>query len=223
MKNNNTSAILSPEKSNETPSKIRTLLFILEVCLVLSLLIIWFSSDSIRNSKYLWGFLFYSFPSNFLIAVVPHEPVILYFGEFYSPLIVAFVAIAGTLPTEAINYTVFRYVADLRALKKIRQSKVVELFKRKPFIALLIAGFTPLPFYPFRFLVVFAHYPIWKYLLAVFLSRTPRYFIIAYVGYAFKIPPYLLIATFIVLLLAVNAPIVIILIRKKKKKKPDAA
>jgi membrane protein YqaA with SNARE-associated domain len=158
-----------------------------------------------------------------LIAVVPHEPVILYFGEFYSPLIVAFVAIAGTLPTEAINYTVFRYVADLRALKRIRQSKVVELFKRKPFIALLIAGFTPLPFYPFRFLVVFAHYPIWKYLLAVFLSRTPRYFIIAYVGYAFKIPPYLLIATFIVLLLAVNAPIVIILIRKKKKKRPDGA
>ena len=221
MKNNKTSAILLPEKSNERPSKIRTLLFILEVCLVLSLLIIWFSSDSIRNSKYLWGFSFYSFPSNFLIAVVPHEPVILYFGEFYSPLIVAFVAIAGTLPTEAINYTVFRYVADLRALKRIRQSKVVELFKRKPFIALLIAGFTPLPFYPFRFLVVFAHYPIWKYLLAVFLSRTPRYFIIAYIGYAFNIPPYLLIATFIVLLLAINVPVIIILIRKKKKK-PDA-
>ena len=222
MKINKTSARLSPETSNETPSKIRTLLFILEVCLVISLLIIWFSSDSIRNSKYLWGFLFYSFPSNFLIAVVPHEPVILYFGEFYSPLIVAFVAVAGTLPTEAINYTVFRYVADLRAFKRIRQSKVVELFKRKPFIALLIAGFTPLPFYPFRFLVVLAHYPIWKYLLAVFLSRTPRYFIIAYVGFAFKIPSYLLIAIFVVLLVTVNAPVVVMLIRKKKKKGPDA-
>jgi len=81
-------------------------------------------------------------------------------------------------------------------------------------MALLVAGFTPVPFYPFRFLVVLAHYPLPKYILAVFLSRTPRYFLLALLGYKLKIPDYLLLVLFVILFFA---PYVALLMKAKKR------
>ena len=165
---------------------------------------------------------FYSFPSQFLIAIVPFEPVLLYFGKFYQPLTVALVAIIGTLITEALNYSAFKFVTDSNLFQKIHQgkflTKIVDLFNKAPFVALIVAGLTPVPFYPFRFLVVLARYPLAKYLLAVFLSRSPRFFILALAGYMIKIPDYLLIAIFIVLILATNIPLLRRFLKGKQKK-----
>jgi len=213
----------SPRKGKNSPnSKIKVFIFILEIVLIVLLLILWFSSEEIKRSKSLWVLFFYSFPSEFLIAIVPHEPVLLYFGKFYKPLTVAIVAVIGTVMTEALNYSAFKFVTDNSIFKKIHQgkmgTKIVELFKKAPFVALLVAGFTPVPFYPFRFLVVLARYPLVKYLLAVFLSRTPRFFILALAGYMIKIPDYLLIAIFIVLISAANIPLLIRFLKDKQKK-----
>jgi len=73
---------------------------------------------------------------------------------------------------------------------------------------LWIAGFTPIPFYPFRFLVVLAEYPLYKYLLAVFLSRASRYYLLAWFGHEFKIPDYLLAVLFGILILIAVAPMI---------------
>lgn len=158
-----------------------------------------------RASKNLWVLFLYSLPSEFLIAPVPHEPVIIYFGKFHAPLTVALVSIAGTLLTEALNYSVFGYVVDSKAFRSIRHRgfvrRIVALFKRAPFPALCVAGFTPIPFYPFRLLVVLARYPVAKYLLALLLSRTPRFCILAFVGRAIRVPDYLLMALFVALVL----------------------
>jgi len=78
------------------------------------------------------------------------------------------------------------------------------------------------PFYPFRFLVVMAHYPIWKYLLAVFLSRTPRFYVLALIGHAIKIPDYLIIAIFIILIISVNVPILRRFLKKRQRNKTHA-
>jgi len=112
MKNNNDLSGPSPAKSREIPSKIKTLIFVLQIIVVAALLVVWLSSESIQKSKNLWVLFIYSFPSQFLIPIVPHEPVLLYFGKFYSPLTVALVDIAGTLLTEALNYSVFKFIVD---------------------------------------------------------------------------------------------------------------
>ena len=199
-------------KSQAFPSWIRSLFFVLQICFVLILLIVWFLSEEIRESKSLWVLFFCSFPTEFLVAVVPHEPILLFFGKFYTPLTVALVAGSSTLITEALNYSVFKYVTDLKFFKNIHQkktvSKIVDLFNRAPFVALWIAAFTPIPFYPFRFLVVLARYPLVKYILALSLSRIPRFFILALVGRALQIPNCLLIALFIVLIASMNFPLV---------------
>lgn len=210
-----------PPGTKVAPSKIRTLTFILELALIITLLVLWFSSASIRESKNLWIFFFYSFPAEFLIAIVPHEPVLLYFSKFYSPLAVTLVAITGTVLAEMINYSVFKYVGDLKPFNRVRHtkwvSKTIELFNKVPFVALLVAGFTPVPFYPFRFLVVLARYPLPKYVLAIFLSRTPRFYLLALLGHIFKIPDYLFPVIFIALAIPLTYPLVKSLLKKQGK------
>lgn len=223
-KNNNPSAPLRDDYQKH--SKARTFLFILQIAFVLALLALWLSSESIRTSKSLWILFFYSFPAEFLLSTVPHEPVILYFGKFYPPLKVALVAGAGTLLAEALNYSIFHYISFTTRIQKVRHTKfvkkIIDLFNRAPFPALLVAAFTPVPFYPFRFLVVLAHYPLPKYLLAIGLSRTPRFFLIALIGYAFKIPDYLLLALFVGLILAALVPYSMNFLKKKRREKSDA-
>lgn len=212
-----------PRPTKKLFSKLKILVFIFEVALVAFLLVFWFSSETIQQSKNLWVLFLYSFPAEFLIAIVPHEPVILYFGKFYPALTVALITSAGTILTEAINYSVFKFVMDTKLFQKLSGkravSKLISLFNKAPFIALMAAGFTPIPFYPFRFLVVMAGYPVFKYLSAVFLSRTPRFFILALAGKAFNFPDWLLIALFAVLIAAANIPILKKIFQKIIKRK----
>ena len=83
---------------------------------------------------------------------------------------------------------------------------MAELFRRYPFGAIVLAGFTPVPFFPVRFLVVITGYPVWKYLLGVLLSRAPRFYLLALFGGFFEISNLLLAGLFLAMLLLVNLP-----------------
>ena len=206
-------------KTRPMPPWVKTCVFAFEVVFVVGLLVWWLTSAPLRESKSLWVLFLYCFPAEFIIATVPHEPVLLYFAKFYSPLTVALVSVAGTLLTEVLNYTVFKYMADLKVFRKMLASrtvqKTVHLFNKAPFTALWVAGFTPIPFYPFRFLVVIARYPLAKYLLAVLTSRAPRMYLIALAARAIRIPDYLILVITGVLIVAANVPIL-----KKLFKRP---
>ncbi|MFH1941638.1 MAG: VTT domain-containing protein [bacterium] len=207
-------------KAGTLSLKARLWIIILELSLVLFLLVLWLSSKSIQESKSLWVLFLYNFPSQFLIAVVAHEPVFFYFSKYYSPITVTAVAIAGTLITEFLNYSVFGFFAELEPMKKVFQKKFfrkfVTLFNKAPFIALLVAGLTPVPFYPLRFLVVIARYPLNKYLLALFLSRTPRFYLFAILGNAIRLPDYLLLVLFLAITVIINIPLIRNLMKKEK-------
>jgi membrane protein YqaA with SNARE-associated domain len=207
-------------KAPPMPAWARTSIFVFELVFVAGLLAWWLASDTLRASKSLWVLFLYCFPAEFIIATVPHEPVLIYFAKFYSPLTVALVSVAGTLLTEVLNYTVFKYVADLRVFRKMLASRAVEktvrLFNKAPFAALWVAGFTPIPFYPFRFLVVIARYPILKYLLAVLTSRAPRMYLIALAARAIRVPDALILVITAVLIVAANIPILRKFLRRRK-------
>ncbi len=222
MNNLKNICILPPVKEKKAFYKTKLSIFVLEISLILFLLVVWLSSDSVQSGNNLLVLFLYSFPSHFLIAVVPHEPVFIYFSKFYGPITTTLVSIAGILLTEILNYSACKFVVDLKKFNKIGQSgfinKIVDIYNKAPFLALLVAGFTPVPFYPFRFLVVLAHYPLVKYILAVFLSRTPRFYILAVLGHAIKIPDYLLLILFILFAVIANVPIVKEIIQKRRSK-----
>ena len=72
-----------------------------------------------------------------------------------------------------------------------------------PFISLVIAGFTPIPFFPFKFMVYASKYSIRKYLAAVTVGRFPRYFLLAYAGFKLQIPNWIIFASFAAMVLTV--------------------
>lgn len=191
---------------------LRAALVVVESLLVVGLLAVWLTSKAVRHSKNLWVLFFYCFPSQFVLAAVPHEPVILFFGKFHPAWTVALTATAGTLATELINYTIFKSLAELKTFQRICQGRImgrlVGLFRKAPFPTLWIAGLTPVPFYPFRFLVAAARYPMALYALAVVLSRFPRFYLLAFLGRTFKIPNGLIGGLFLVLLVAALVPLI---------------
>jgi membrane protein YqaA with SNARE-associated domain len=215
-----------PIKTPRWSGKARTAIIVFEILFIAGLLVWWLTSTAVRESHSLWVLFLYCFPSEFLIATVPHEPVLLYFAKFYTPLTVAWISVAGTVLTEAMNCTVFRYVADLKLTRKALATrsvqKAVRLFNKAPFAALWIAGVLPIPFYPFRFLVILARYPLTKYLLAVVTSRAPRFFLIALLAKAVRFPDSVILAITGVLLVAANLPIIGRLLKKRKPPQGDA-
>ncbi|MFZ1946466.1 MAG: hypothetical protein WAW06_02885 [bacterium] len=210
---------LAAQQPRPSATGLRTLLVVVEVSFVAALLIWWVVSDSARNSGNLWYLFLYCLPSQFIIPTVPLEPAILYFARFTEPFRLSMVLIAGTLLVETINYTSFKHVADIKGVQKAIQGrtvqKLVALYRKAPFAALCIAAFTPMPFVPFRFLAVIARYPMRKYLLAILVARTPRFYLLGLAGTSARIPNWVLIVLFIAIASAANLPITVRLIRKR--------
>jgi ribonucleoside-triphosphate reductase len=60
---------------------------------------------------------------------------------------------------------------------------------------------TPLPFYPIKFLSISDGYPLKRYLTALVVGRTPRYYLIAYVGYVLNLPNWSLVTLALLILI----------------------
>jgi len=146
---------------------------------------------------------FYSIPANTAISLFPHEPVLIYFGKVGNLWLTALWASAGTLVAGIMDYLVFVPVlnhASLQGYKKKRfYQKAIQFFLRWPFLTILVAGFTPIPFFPFKFLVFSVGYPLWKYITALLVARFPRYYLYALLGATFPIPNWVLIASVVVI------------------------
>lgn len=145
----------------------------------------------------------YAFISNVALAVVPHEPVIIWYGPRLGIWVTAVVATAGTVAAAWVDHRLFvPLVERLAAARRSDQPVgVARLFRRSPFAILTLSGLTPLPFFPFKALAFTARYPLGRYLGAVALGRLPRYLLLAWLGVAVRLPPALLVTLFLVLLI----------------------
>jgi membrane protein YqaA with SNARE-associated domain len=162
------------------------------------------------SESYLY-LLFYAIPANSAISVFPHEPVVIYFGKHGSVLLTAAAASIGTLIAGFLDHSVFVPVMNLQSLKGYKDKgwyrKAARFYMRFPFLTLVVTGFTPIPFFPFKFLSFSVHYPLWRYLAALLTARFPRYVVLAWVGHVTNVPNWLLFAIFgaVVLAYAVKA------------------
>ncbi|MCG6958087.1 MAG: hypothetical protein LJF04_19030, partial [Gemmatimonadetes bacterium] len=81
-------------------------------------------SPIIRESKSLVVLFFYCFPSEFLVGLLPHEPILIYFGDFHPAWVVAAVSIVGTVMAEAINYSFCSFFYDLPTLRAVSRKRL---------------------------------------------------------------------------------------------------
>jgi membrane protein YqaA with SNARE-associated domain len=147
----------------------------------------------------------YAFASNVALAVVPHEPVIIWYGTYTGVWITAAVATVGTLTASWMDHRVFApvllRVSGNRALTTGTMGTARRWFSHAPFAAIAISGITPLPFWPFKLLAFTEGYPLAPYLAAVATGRFPRYLLLAWLGVTIPIPSWILAAAFLLLLL----------------------
>ena len=128
---------------------------------------------------------FYSFISNIALAVVPHEPVVVWYGPRLGIVTTALVATAGTVAASWVDHRVF--ATRIAAYwSRARHYPGAAWFARAPFAVVAASGLTPLPFFPFKVMAFAVRYPMGRYLAAVATGRLPRYLLLAWLGAALE-------------------------------------
>lgn len=148
----------------------------------------------------------YAFFSNVALALLPHEPVIVWYGAHLGVWTTALVATLGTLLASWVDHRVFvpLIIRGTRGRElPLPARRLMGLFSRAPFAVIAASGLTPLPFFPFKALAFAARYPLHRYLAAVAAGRLPRYLLLAWLGAAIHIPVW--VTAVLVLLLALPA------------------
>lgn len=146
----------------------------------------------------------YAFLSNVAIAVVPHEPVVVWYGARLGIAATALIATAGTA---LAAWTDHRLLASrlgrLSHAGGTVPSFALRWFGRAPFAILAVSGITPLPLFPFKLLAFAAHYPRGRYIAAIAAGRLPRYVLLAWLGVALPLPAWVLALAGILLLIPI--------------------
>lgn len=109
-------------------------------------------------------------------------PLAMAYGQKYSPFLTAALGGIGSCISGLIDYVVVTVAFRNDRLARIKTTRmyhyVERVFRKCPFIVLVIAAFTPIPFEPVRVLACATEYNKVKYVLAIFVGRAPRYFLL---------------------------------------------
>jgi ribonucleoside-triphosphate reductase len=147
----------------------------------------------------------YAFASNVALAVVPHEPIVVWYGARAGVWLTAVVATFGTLVASWADHRVFAPILMRPSTNRVLATGALGTARRwfgyAPFATIAIAGITPLPFWPLKVLAFTEGYPVTRYLAAVVTGRLPRYLLLAWLGLTISIPNWVLAALFLVMLL----------------------
>jgi membrane protein YqaA with SNARE-associated domain len=134
---------------------------------------------------------------------LPTPPVVIYMGALHDPLVVALVGGVASCLAGLIDYFLFLLLLQHGRVRQFQGSSFYRscaaFFKRIAFFSLVLAAFTPIPFDPFRLLAIASGYNRAGYLTAIFIGRAPRYYLLAKLGGHWHIPPYIVVASIILL------------------------
>jgi ribonucleoside-triphosphate reductase len=153
----------------------------------------------IEGNGLIWLF-FYSIPANTAISVFPHEPAIIFCGQHFDAVVVAIVALGGTLLAGWVDYHFFTPLLQLQfaaAYKKTKSyDRAVRWFNIAPFWSVVIFALTPLPFYLVKFMVFSTGYSMPRFMAGIAVGRLPRFYLLALLGHFLKIPAWMIIVLF---------------------------
>ena len=152
----------------------------------------------------------YAFLSNVALAVLPHEPVVIWYGARHGVWPTALVATAGTVAAALVDHRLFVPLIARAATRRTGRGTACRapttppwpdrIFRRFPFTVITLSGLTPLPFFPFKALAFATGYPLGKYAGAVAARSVPRYALLASLGASVRLPVWLYVALFTLLL-----------------------
>ena len=122
-----------------------------------------------------------------------YEPVLMLFGKLYPPWLIALTGATLSCLVEWFNYRVYDWASDLKRLEKYKEKashgRWVALFRQHPFLVVWVFALSPLPDWVMRIVAVVAKYSVWRYVLAFWLGRLPKFFLLALLGKALPVSP----------------------------------
>ena len=123
---------------------------------------------------------------------LPHEPLIYLYGKNQGIILTALMAIPPTIVGCYLDYWLLRPILGGKYMTGIRKHtyyiRVAGWFNKVPFLTVLFAAATPVPFYPVRLLSISENYNRHKYMSAVTFGRLPRFLLIAVGTKIWQIP-----------------------------------
>jgi uncharacterized membrane protein YdjX (TVP38/TMEM64 family) len=116
-----------------------------------------------------------------------YEPILVAYARLFSPPVLAIVGALAATAVELPNYFIYRKLLLCSWMKRLRGAtwtrRMTALFSRRPFLALWILVWSPLPDWGARVLAANSGYPVQRYLAAVLLGRLPRFWLLAVLGF----------------------------------------
>ncbi len=125
------------------------------------------------------GYFLYMAVSNTILPL-PTPPAVLAAGAAFGAVTAALAGGVANCIGATVDYYIGRILPHGEAERRLKP--VLERFRRHAFAIIIFAGFTPFVFDPFRLAAGYVRYSLLKYWLAVFIGRTSRYFILAWLG-----------------------------------------
>jgi uncharacterized membrane protein YdjX (TVP38/TMEM64 family) len=120
-----------------------------------------------------------------------YEPVLLAYGRLFPPMLVALIGAVFSTAVEYVNYYLYRKLLKHEGLERVfrwsSSRRVFSLFSRRPFFAVWLCVWSPLPDWAARILAAHSGYSIHRYLSAVLLARLPRFWFLAALGLHLKL------------------------------------
>jgi len=144
------------------------------------------------GARLLIAFFAYTATLNSGLIPFPTMTVAIFLGKSYSPFLVAAVGTAGSAIASVIIYYLLTGLSKRKRMSRIRDNRLVKslraLTRKSPFLSLALFNLIPLPIEPARFSAILNKYSIARYLTAISLGRFARYFLLATLGEAFRVP-----------------------------------
>jgi len=129
------------------------------------------------------------------------EPVVMEAAKYEHAIWVTLVALATYVYMEHLNWHIYAWVLDRRALAAVRDNRWVKSgvrrFGRAPFWTVVFFAATPLPCWAIRVVAILHRYRLKPYLLATAVGRFPRIFLYAWLGSFLRIPTLALVAVIV--------------------------
>lgn len=139
------------------------------------------------------------------VVNLPLEPALLFVAKRHSPAAVTIYTTLGCIAGGVLDYWLWGPLLNLRAVRSRYEGKrwyviSARWFAAAPFLALFVAALTPLPFIVFKLFAIAAGYPLGRYLVALTVARTPRFYLLAWFGEVVPVPDWVLAAAMALLL-----------------------
>jgi membrane protein YqaA with SNARE-associated domain len=113
---------------------------------------------------------------------LPTPPIVMEYAQRYDPISMALLGGIAFCISALIDYSMVTFAFRYEKIAKVRNSETYRwaerFFSKCPFVGLVIAAFTPIPFDPVKLIACVSRYNRAKFLLACFVGRTPRYYLL---------------------------------------------